>query len=74
MSLKNAFANVGLVYSTEAGRMCPGCRQPVAACTCNAKPIPKGDGVVRVGLREVRWGVASLESLNFVRPLERKLP
>ena len=48
MSLKNAFANAGLVYSTEAGRMCPGCRQPVAACTCNAKPIPKGDGVVRV--------------------------
>ena len=48
MSLKNAFANAGLVYSTEAGRMCPGCRQPVAACICNAKPIPKGDGVVRV--------------------------
>lgn len=48
MSLKNAFANAGLVYSTEAGRMCPGCRQPVAVCVCNAKPTPKGDGVVRV--------------------------
>lgn len=39
----------GLVYSTDAGRMCPGCRQPVAACTCrSAAPVPAGDGVVRV--------------------------
>ncbi len=28
--------------------MCPGCRQPVAACACQATPVPKGDGVVRV--------------------------
>ncbi len=26
----------GLVYSTDAGRMCPDCRQPVAACQCQA--------------------------------------
>jgi translation initiation factor 1 len=38
----------GLVYSTDTGRMCPDCRQPVASCTCNQKAIPKGDGVVRV--------------------------
>jgi translation initiation factor 1 len=38
----------GLVYSTEAGRMCPGCRQPIAGCVCGVKPVPKGDGVVRV--------------------------
>jgi translation initiation factor 1 len=39
----------GLVYSTDAGRMCPGCRQPVADCTCrSAAPVPAGDGVVRV--------------------------
>lgn len=41
-------SNGGLVYSTESGRMCPGCRQPVAACTCKAAAAPKGDGVVRV--------------------------
>jgi translation initiation factor 1 len=41
-------SNSGLVYSTETGRMCPECRQPVSACTCNAKPVIKGDGVVRV--------------------------
>ncbi|MDP1901462.1 MAG: translation initiation factor Sui1 [Rubrivivax sp.] len=38
----------GLVYSTEAGRMCPACRAPVAACTCGAPARPAGDGVVRV--------------------------
>ncbi len=38
----------GLVYSTDAGRMCPDCRQPVANCICKQAVIPKGDGVVRV--------------------------
>lgn len=40
----------GLVYSTEGGRMCPACRQPVAACSCGRAPpaAPAGDGVVRV--------------------------
>jgi translation initiation factor 1 len=38
-----------LVYSTDAGRMCPSCRQPVAACSCRKQPrAPAGDGVVRV--------------------------
>jgi translation initiation factor 1 len=38
-----------LVYSTESGRMCPACRQPVAACQCSAtKPRPASDGMVRV--------------------------
>ena len=38
----------GLVYSTEGGRMCPGCRRPLAACSCKASAAPAGDGVVRV--------------------------
>ena len=39
----------GLVYSTEGGRMCPGCRRPVLECACAASvPTPRGDGVVRV--------------------------
>ena len=38
----------GLVYSTDTGRMCPGCRQAMAACTCHAPAMPTGDGVVRV--------------------------
>jgi len=45
-----SFADLGgLVYSTDAGRMCPGCRQPVAQCVCSQnKPLPTGDGIVRV--------------------------
>ncbi len=40
----------GLVYSTEAGRMCPACRQAVTDCICSrsAAPAPAGDGVARV--------------------------
>jgi translation initiation factor 1 len=41
---------MGLVYSTEAGRICPQCRQPAAACVCAKAPArPAGDGIVRVG-------------------------
>jgi translation initiation factor 1 len=42
----------GLVYSTDSGRMCPACRQPMAGCSCKAAAaaaaLPKGDGTVRV--------------------------
>ncbi|MCJ0765755.1 translation initiation factor Sui1 [Variovorax sp. CYS-02] len=50
--MRDAFARSGLVYSTEAGRMCPACRQPVAQCVCKAlgKAAPPSDGTVRVSL------------------------
>lgn len=39
----------GIVYSTEHGRICPGCGEPVARCRCGKKqPLPSGDGIVRV--------------------------
>jgi translation initiation factor 1 len=45
----------GLVYSTDSGRMCPMCRQPVAQCQCLSAAQAKvaatqaaSDGVVRV--------------------------
>ena len=38
----------GLVYSTDAGRMCPGCRLAVADCLCGKPVVPDGDGIVRV--------------------------
>ena len=42
-----------LVYSTEHGRTCPGCRHAMAACICKAaKPMPAGDGIVRVSLEK----------------------
>ena len=39
-----------LVFSTLHGRMCPECARPVGLCVCRKKkPVPKGDGIVRVG-------------------------
>ena len=38
----------GLVYSTDSGRMCPDCRQPVLQCACHLPRTPTGDGFVRV--------------------------
>jgi translation initiation factor 1 len=48
--------STALVYSTESGRMCPACRQPIALCKCPSAKQAKAaaamnapaDGVVRV--------------------------
>jgi len=41
--------NGGLVYSTESGRTCPECEQPVDSCLCDkTTAAPQGDGVVRI--------------------------
>lgn len=41
---------MALVYSTDGGRTCPQCRQPLAACLCaqKAREALRGDGRVRV--------------------------
>ena len=39
---------MALVYSTESGRTCPTCGQPVADCRCGPAEPPAGDGIVRV--------------------------
>lgn len=38
------------VYSTESGRLCPGCGQAKAACRCKqtATAVPQGNGEVRI--------------------------
>ncbi len=38
------------VYSTDGGRICPGCGRPVAACVCRQQKtaLPATDGIVRV--------------------------
>ena len=74
-----SFADLGgLVYSTDAGRMCPACREPVAQCTCKRnKALPTGDGIVRVSretkgrggkavtlVKGVLAGAAALEQLG----------
>jgi translation initiation factor 1 len=45
--MRSKNASGGLVYSTEGGRMCPACRQPLAACVCG-QAAPVADGPVRV--------------------------
>ncbi len=48
--MKPVNPNGGLVYSTEAGRMCPVCRSPIAQCSCKkvGATAPPSDGVVRL--------------------------
>jgi translation initiation factor 1 len=48
-TMKSRSSSGGLVYSTDSGRMCPDCRQPMASCRCSATPVrAPSDGVVRV--------------------------
>ena len=43
--MKSKSASGGLVYSTDSGRMCPQCRQPLAQCQCSKTPArPADDG------------------------------
>ncbi|TXR54715.1 translation initiation factor Sui1 [Reinekea thalattae] len=45
----DALLNTGSrVYSTESGRICPDCDQPIADCVCAQATIPEGDGIVRL--------------------------
>lgn len=39
-----------LVYSTESGKLCPGCQHAIAQCSCKADAARKiiGDGTVRI--------------------------
>jgi translation initiation factor 1 len=49
--MKNRGHSTGrVVYSTEFGRMCPGCAQPTAKCTCKKQSVAAtpADGFVRV--------------------------
>lgn len=53
-TMASTSSNSRLVYSTDTGRVCPGCGQPKAQCVCGQpKAAPATDGVVRV-LRETK--------------------
>jgi translation initiation factor 1 len=54
MAKKNQNNGEGLVFSTEFGKMCPGCSKPVASCLCQKKgSLAQGDGIVRL-MRETK--------------------
>jgi translation initiation factor 1 len=66
--MKSKLSSGGLVYSTDSGRICPGCRRPLAQCQCQtAQPRPKGDGVVRVS-RETKGRAG--KGVTLVRGLD----
>ena len=47
---KKTHADSGPVYTTDKGKMCPQCGEPVGKCQCrNKASSPVGDGIVRVG-------------------------
>jgi translation initiation factor 1 len=64
---------MSLVYSTDAGRMCPACRQPAGQCTCRTAAAVSTfpDGAVRVS-RETKGragkGVTLVKGLGLVDP------
>jgi translation initiation factor 1 len=76
-NIKSKKQTVGLVYSTEHGRMCPACGKQKAACICRQKEYAaKGDGVVRVGLEtkgRKGKGVTLITGLMLDRDSLRKL-
>src|SRR5690242_2885803 len=46
---KSSSSDTPLVYSSELGRICPGCGKPANACVCRkSAAAPAGDGVVRI--------------------------
>ncbi len=64
--------NLGAVYSTRHGQLCPACGEPVARCTCT-KGDPRGtsDGIVRVG-RETKGRKGSGVTVISGVPLGRE--
>jgi len=63
----------GLVYSTDAGRHCPDCGQPVGACNCNQARIPEGDGIARVRRESKGRGGKTVTTISGVPLAEAEL-
>ncbi len=63
--------NTGVLYSTETGRMCPGCGHPHKQCCCSKKKSQvSGDGLVRVS-RQTKGRKGSGVSLVSGLPLSQ---
>ena len=63
----------GLVYSTDSGRHCPDCSQPVDACICKQTLIPEGDGIARVRRETKGRGGKTVTSISGVPLAEEPL-
>lgn len=65
-----------VVYSTDAGRMCPNCQQPEKQCQCREpEKVSLTDGVVRLRLDRKRKGagVSQIEGLGIAGAELKKL-
>ncbi len=70
----SSFAGLGgLVFSTDAGRHCPDCSQPVDACTCSRAMIPEGDGIARVRRETKGRGGKTVTTISGVPLAEEPL-
>lgn len=63
----------GLVYSTDSGRHCPDCSQPVDACICKQTLIPEGDGIARVRRETKGRGGKTVTSISGMPLAEEPL-
>lgn len=64
--------NRGIVYSTEFGKTCPKCGNPINQCVCRKrKQRAASDGIVRIG-RESKGRKGSGVTLITGVPLETK--
>ncbi len=66
--------NSRLVYSTEAGRVCPACGKPAQKCRCKKKESKKptvypDDGIIRIR-REVKGRKGKTATAIFGVPLD----
>jgi len=68
--MSKSYSDSVLVWSSEQGRICPGCGKPVASCICAKKgERPAGDGVVRVR-RETKGRGGKTVTIVFGAPLD----
>lgn len=63
----------GLVYSTDKGRLCPACQQPVEACICPTKTTLVGDGIARVRRETKGRGGKTVTCISGVPLAEEEL-
>lgn len=63
----------GLVYSTDQGRLCPGCNKPVDGCVCRQAEVPAGDGIARVRRETKGRGGKTVTTVSGVPLAEAEL-
>lgn len=63
----------GLVFSTDTGRHCPECNQPLADCVCKKTQIPEGDGIARVRRESKGRGGKTVTTITGVPLAEAEL-